>query len=214
MIQGWLESGVNGVRTITSPSVQMFLNHSKVMLYDVTDQILSDNSVHQGNESPPNNLFEHPGLRDEMFEQAGIAGRWLHEQGYRGTASVDFLVVEREGEKAPTVYICEINARVTGATYPSVLARHFRPEGAWLMRNVTMMKPVNGKELLEKLDYSGHLFRNGAEHGVMPINLNLGENDQVLKGQFLCLTDTVDGCHKLLGDVELRLGIPWRFDRD
>lgn len=237
MVQGWSEPGVRGIQSITSPSVQMFLNASQVMLYDVTDQILSDDSVHQGNESPPVSLGEHPGLREELFRQAGIAGRWLHAQGYRGTASVDFLVVQyANGGKAAsaasdpgrlkspfrfvgahsdmTVHICEINARVTGATYPSVLARHFRPDGAWLMRNVTMNKPVTGGELLEKLDFTGHLFTAGARQGVLPINLNLGDNDTVVKGQFLSVADTVAVCHEILGQVETRLGIPWKFDRD
>ncbi|GEM_PF-330438 len=214
LVQGWLEPGVNGIESITSPSVQMFLNRSQVVIYDVTDQFLSDKSVHQGNESPPSYLSAEPELRTELLRQAAIAGSWLHAQGYRGTASVDFLVVQTRDSSAPTVHVCEINARVTGATYPSVLARHFRPAGAWLMRNVSLGEPVRGSQLLELLKQHGRLFCSGDERGVLPINLNLGDDDTVLKGQFLCLADSVDECHAILGETENDLGVPWRFDRD
>lgn len=214
MVQGWLEPGVQKIESITSPSVQMFLNESHVALYDVTNQFLSDQGVHQGNESPPGYLANNPDLRAELFRQAGIAGSWLHEQGYRGTASIDFLVAHRHNDPMPAVHVCEINARVTGATYPSVLARHFRPDGAWLMRNISLTEPVRGRQLLESLKQHECLFRAGDDQGVLPINLNLGGDDAVLKGQFLCLARSVPECHEILVKTEKSLGVPWRFDRD
>ncbi len=214
MVQGWLEPGVNGIESITSPSVQMFLNDSQVALYDVTDQFLSDQSVHQGNESPPGHLANDPDLRAELFRQAGIAGRWLHAQGYRGTASVDYVVARRHNDPVPAVHVCEINARVTGATYPSVLARHFQPEGAWLMRNISLTEPIRGRQLLEALKGHGCLFRAGACGGVLPINLNLGQGDVVLKGQFLCLAGSAPECRQILVETEQGLGVPWQFERD
>ncbi|MCB1065763.1 MAG: ATP-grasp domain-containing protein, partial [Verrucomicrobiae bacterium] len=147
LVQAWLKPGEQGVLEIRSPSAQLFLDSSSVAIYDLTEQILSQASVHEGNESPPPYLMGRPELRREMLRQAGEAGRWLHRQGYRGTGSVDFLVVDYDDGRTE-VFVCEINARVTGATYPSILARHFLPEGAWLLRNLRFEKPLSGEELL------------------------------------------------------------------
>jgi len=202
LVQVWLKAGEKSVTQMRSPSVQMFLNEESVSLYDVTEQILSDESIHEGNESPPTYLAEHPEIGEELLRQAGIAGSWLHETGYRGTASTDFLLVDREGQDDPEVYVCEINARVTGATYPSVLARHLQKGGAWLLRNLRLSEPQSGDVLLEMLDRPGHLYMPGMKSGIVPINFNFGEDGKVHKGQFLCLADTAERCHELLDLAE------------
>lgn len=212
LVQGWLKPGEFGVAEIKSPSVQLFLDEESVALYDITEQILSRASVHEGNEAPPYYLADRPDLRIELLRQAGEAARWLHAQGYRGTGSVDFLVVEKE-DGSTTAYVCEINARVTGATYPSLLARHFIPDGAWLMRNLRFKKPLTGEELLKILRDSGDLFIPGkTEAGVLPINFNFGSDRLVHKGQFLCLAHSTAGSHVLLEMAELDL--PCEPDRD
>ena len=127
---------------------------------------------------------------------------------------MDFLLVEREGGAAPEVYVCEINARVTGATYPSVLARHFTPEGAWLLRNLRLGEPVEGGRLLEMLDWPGHLFHHGNAFGVLPINFNFGSDGFVHKGQFLCLAATPEECEEYLRAAESDLPVAWTVDRD
>ena len=53
MVQGWLDEERPGVRRIGSPSIQMFLDDHTVSLFDWTEQILSEASVHEGNMSPP-----------------------------------------------------------------------------------------------------------------------------------------------------------------
>lgn len=212
MVQGWLEEGRAGIEGLASPSVQMFLDDDTVTLFDLTEQILSEESVHQGNESPPPYLGGHPGLEDELFRQAADAGGWLHGQGYRGTASIDFLVAF--SGSGFVAYGCEINARVTGATYPSVLARHHLPGGAWLMRNLRMANPVPGGEILQLLERHGHLFRRGARRGILPINFNLDGADLVTKGQFLCLGADSADCHQLLRAADEDLPLRWGFDRD
>ncbi|MCB1207974.1 MAG: hypothetical protein KDK97_01545, partial [Verrucomicrobiales bacterium] len=214
MVQGWLRAGLHGVTRVFSPSVQMFLNHDSVYLYDLTEQILSHDSVHHGNESPPGYLAEFPGLMEELFRQAGIAGGWLHDQGYRGTASVDFLVAGLDVPGECRVYVCEINARVTGATYPSVLARYYQPRGGWLMRNLRLDHPVSGTEVLDSLEQHGHLFRPGRERGILPINFNLTADGLVGKGQFLCMGATSAECHEMLQRAEEDLPIDWQYVRD
>ena len=213
MVQGWLETGARGVVRLASPSVQVFLDDDSVYLFDLTEQILSESSVHQGNESPPPYLDDHPGLAEELFRQAGDAGTWLHGVGYRGTASVDFLIAF-DSDGGFTAYGCEINARVTGATYPSVLARHFLPRGGWLMRNLCMAAPVEGSEILSMLDAHGHLFRPGSTSGILPINFNLDADELVTKGQFLCLGSTPETCHQLLELADDDLPLRWEYARD
>jgi len=213
LVQGWLEVGQNGVTALTSPSVQLFVSDGAVYQYDVTEQILSDDSVHQGNESPPPYLAADPGLRRELVEQAAIAGRWLQEQGYRGTASVDFVVAHR-GDQTARVFVCEINARVTGATYPAVLARHFAPEGGWIMRNLRLNQPVCGGALLDQLGRLGFLFRPGSGPGILPINFNTSDDGLVSKGQFLFLAGTPAACRDLLRQAEQALDLPWQYVRD
>lgn len=216
MVQGWLEPGIFEIDTIRSPSVQMFLDDDTVSLFDITEQILSSDSIHEGNESPPLYLEKFDGLRDELLLQAGLAGRWLHAQGYRGTASTDFLLIERDGEICvpDDVIICEINARVTGATYPSMLARHFHPDGAWLMRNLRFEGGFAGEELLSMLRKKGHLYVDGALSGIIPVNFNFGESGLIEKGQFLCLGSSIDHCHRLLDIARNDLPVASGFDRD
>lgn len=210
LVQGWLKPGEFGVREIYSPSVQLFLDDESVSLYDMTEQILSGDSIHQGNEAPPPYLPMKKGLRTELLRQAGVAGHWLHQQGYRGTASADFLVVDYEDRLE--VYVCELNARVTGATYPSMLARHFIPDGAWLLRNIRFAEPMPGGKLLEMIEKTGNLYRPGASAGILPVNFNFGKDELVHKGQFLCLANSSAGSHVLLGLAEF--GLPCELDRD
>ncbi|HEY3302782.1 MAG TPA: hypothetical protein VGL70_04500 [Candidatus Binatia bacterium] len=212
MVQGWLDQETPGVDRIGSPSVQMFLNDDTVYLYDWTEQVLSDESIHEGNRSPPPYIPDHPELEDELFRQAGIVGEWLHAQGYRGTASADFLVIGREG-KTKTI-VCEINARITGATYPAVLARHFMPEGCWSMRNIQFRGSLEGSQLLSLMDRASVLYRPGMEKGIVPFNFNTDAEGKVNKGQFLCLGQNQEECAELLVQGWAELPVEWGYDRD
>jgi len=212
LVQGWLDEEVDGVTRVGSPSVQMFVGESQISLYDWTEQILSGESVHEGNVSPPPYLEQHPDLAEQLLEQAAVAGRWLHGQGYRGTASVDLVVVLRRHRLE--VLVCEVNARVTGATYPAVLARRFRPRGAWLMRNLRFRTILKSHELIRLLRDSGFLFHPGAHSGVLPINFNEAGYHEVEKGQFLCLGDLPSHCEDMLRRVEMVLPVEWEYDRD
>ena len=214
MVQGWLQPGVQDVVRLRSPSVQLFLSESSVYEYDLTEQILNGESVHQGNESPPSYVDNHVGLKDELLRQAGAAGQWLHVQGYRGTASVDFLVADRRSPSATEVYVCEINARVTGATYPSMLARHMTRRGAWVHRNLRLSQPMLGNDLLDMLRHSGYLFVPQRGEGVLPVNFNFGADNLVHKGQFLSLGPTTGRCHEYFKRAEIELPVHWTFDRD
>jgi len=212
MVQGWIENGVLETKKLASPSVQLFLSDEKIFLFDMTEQILSEESVHQGNASPPPILEQFPEVERELWRQASIVATWLHGQGYRGTASVDFLIIERGG--GLETLVCEINARVTGATYPALLARHFKPEGNWLMRNIGFRKAIDGGELLALLDGAGVLFRPGAPAGMIPFNFNTDVDGRVLKGQFVCIAENLEICNALLARAWARLPVEWNYDRD
>ena len=212
LVQGWLQAGQFDILAMRSPSVQLFLNEEEVILYDITEQILSGDSVHEGNESPPPYLAENPAWRAELLRQAGEAGKWLHSQGYRGTGSADFLLTEKEGGEFE-VYVCELNARVTGATYPSVLAHHFMPDGCWLLRNLRFTEPGTGKQLLDLLKTSRDLYiPYESEFGIVPVNFNFGPDGLIHKGQFLCLAPSSGGSKMLLNMAKLDL--PCLPDRD
>jgi len=212
LVQGWLDETVKNIRHMGSPSIQMFLDDSTASLYDITEQILNADSIHEGNLSPPPYFSKEDLVYEELFRQAAAAGSWLHEQGYRGTASVDFLVVEHCG--SVEVRVCEINARITGATYPSVIARHFLPHDAWLMRNVRFAMPLKDTNLLKVLDQAGYLFHPDMQKGVLPINFNLNEDGRVQKGQFLFLGKNLDECLSMLKQIESILPLSWHYDRD
>lgn len=211
LVQGWLDETFDGVQVVGSPSVQMFLSDDDLTLHDITEQILSKESVHEGNIAPPR-FMDNEKLVDELLNQAEVAGKWLHEQGYRGTASTDFLLVEKKGEM--TVYVCEVNARVTGATYPSMLARKFLPHDVWLMRNVRFSPPQEGEHLLEIFKETDLLFEPDKKHGILPINLNINEKDEIIKGQFLFLGNTHDSVLSLLKKMSEHEKLQGVYDRD
>lgn len=196
LVQGWLDDRCPGVARVASPSVQMLLTDDRIHFYDVTDQILDAESVHEGNVSPPRS-FQNEAITRELFRQAAVAAEWLHQQGYRGTASTDFHLAFRE-DGAVETRICELNARVTGATYPSLLARRFIPGGAWLMRNLLLPVPVAGGQIFDDLTCAGLLFTPGSSSGVLPINFNLTDDRLVCKGQFLFLAEKQDGIAELI----------------
>ncbi len=212
MVQGWIEDGILEMKKIASPSVQIFVDEDTVYLFDMTEQILSDESVHEGNMSPPPGVKEIPEVERELWRQGAIAATWLHSQGYRGTASADFLIVERQ--KRIDTILCEVNARVTGATYPALLARHFKPGGNWLMRNVGFRKAMVGSDLLALMNRAGVLFRRESHEGIIPFNFNTDMEGRVLKGQFVCIGNNLDECNKLLTLACSQLPVEWGYDRD
>lgn len=212
LVQGWLEDGAGGTELIGSPSVQLFLADHEVSLYDVTEQILGAHSVHEGNVAPPPYAAAQPGAVDQLLAAASRAALWLHSQGYRGTASVDFVLARRDGQLQAIA--AEINARVTGASYPSILARHFIPGGAWLMRNLRFHPPLPAPAVLAALERERCLFHPGADAGVLPINFNLDGNRQVAKSQLLCLARDAAAVQRTCALVERAFHLKWRYDRD
>ncbi len=212
LIQGWLDETVKGVTNIGSPSVQLFVDNECVTLYDLTDQILSAESIHEGNVAPPAFLMGESACRDEIFKQARVAGAWLHDQGYRGTGSIDFQVIRRDD--GLEVRICEINARVTGATYPAILARTFNGRGAWLMRNIRFDPRHDTSNLLQTIDAAGLLYRPGMEQGILPFNFNPNPQGRSVKGQFLFLAPTVEQTLSLLKKMQELDSIEGVYDRD
>ncbi|MGE0268780.1 MAG: hypothetical protein AB7S78_10045 [Candidatus Omnitrophota bacterium] len=212
LVQGWLDETVEGVRYIGSPSIQLFVDEQRVHLYDLTDQILSPDSIHEGNVAPPVFLTGGCDCRQELFDQAAVAGQWLYDQGYRGTGSIDFHVIVHN--KRTEVRICEINARVTGATYPAILARTFLPKGAWLMRNIRFDPSYETDNLLDVLDRQELLFRPGMSGGILPFNFNPNEAGKIVKGQFLFLGPGVNDVFSLLKRLQEIETIKGVYDRD
>lgn len=212
LLQGWVEPGVRGVGRVTSPSVQFFVDDAGVTLFDLTGQLLKDASIHEGNVAPPIDLPEDPALDAEILAQSREVVRWVAGTGYRGTGSIDFLVFEREGRWE--VVVCEVNARVTGATYPSLLARRFLPHRAWLMRNFAFAPALDCAGALEALSGAGLLYRADDEEGVLPINFIRDDAGQVVKAQLLFLAARPERCAELI--VRCMAALPFKegYERD
>lgn len=212
LVQGWIEPGIKAVRHIHSPSVQIFVGDSDVTLFDTTDQILDHQSVHEGNLAPPHDPGSLTDEQAQLLNQAKAIAPWLYATGYRGPASIDFHVARR-GESSD-IRACEVNARVTGATYPSLLARHFQSNGAWLMRNLALPEPLAGSQILEILQASSSLYAPGASRGCLPINLNTDQAGEITKGQFLFLGADINDVSDQLTALVSHPKIDLHYDRD
>lgn len=212
LVQGWIEPGIRAVRHIHSPSVQILVGEDEITLFDTTDQILDHQSVHEGNLAPPHDPDALTEEQRELLAQSKAIVPWLHRTGYRGPASIDFHVA-RHGEESD-VRACEINARVTGATYPSLLARRFQKNGAWLMRNLALPEPLAAAAILDILDSHDTLFRPGMESGCLPINFNMNKKGEITKGQFLFLGPDVYDANRQLAELVSLPQLTLHYDRD
>jgi len=212
LVQGWLDEHIPSVKQIASPSILMFIDDHTCGFYDLTQQILSQQSVHEGNISPPPFLEDYPEAKDRLMEEAQIVGEWLKDQGYRGTASIDFHVITRKGSLE--IRVCEINARVTGATYPSILAKHFLPQHTWLLRNIRFSTPQKSEDILDTLKEKNLLFLKGNSEGAMPFNFNTDQEGKVFKGQFLFLAKDAPNVTNLLETLIQTGAASGGLDRD
>ncbi|MEW6429414.1 MAG: hypothetical protein AB1568_15425 [Thermodesulfobacteriota bacterium] len=213
LVQGWMEEGGRGVLRVESPSVQFYSGPGgEAVLYDLTEQLLSAASVHEGNLAPPLGLAADGAVRRTILDQAATVVAWVHSLGYRGPGSIDFLVVEQGG--GVRVHVCEVNARVTGATYPSLLALNCNPGGAWLMRNFVFAPCLTAAAFLDLLDGKGLLFRPGRGHGILPINVIGGEKGMLRKCQLLFLAPAGEDCRRMMEEFPALLPAACRFDRD
>jgi len=212
MVQGWMDETFKGVTPLCSPSVQMFIDEENITLWDITDQLLSNDSVHQGNMSPPPSLNHSSELKPELLHQGTIASRWLHSTGYRGTASADFLVFQTD--KKLKVIMCEINARVTGATYPAILCKYFNPNGAWVLKNFVFSEPIKLKALMHTMNEHHLLYKDHMQKGIIPYNIITDNQYNAVKGQFVALASNCDECITLLDQLNKVLPTVVTDDRD
>ncbi len=216
LAQGWIKEGRKEIEKILSPSVQFFCDKDhKVTIFDITEQLLSRSFVHEGNISPPMNFSPYPGgkVYDELIRQSVQVAKWVASTGYKGTGSIDFLVFNMAGQLQ--VYVCEVNARVTGATYPSLLARHFMPGKAWLMRNFSFNSAMSVQNLIQKLDKNSRLFKPGRNYGILPINFIINDKKLVSKAQILFLADRPEFCMEMMMNFpQLMMPVRCVYDRD
>ena len=82
------------------------------------------------------------------------------------------------------------------------------------MRNLKTDKPIEGEKLLQTLERAGVLFHPGKSEGFLPINFNLDDKGQVIKGQFLYLGKSLNLCIAAQEDLRSVLPLDWKYDRD
>jgi len=213
LVQGWVEEGRLGCSGVASPSVQFFCGQdNRVALYDFTDQLLSNDSIHEGNLSPPISIAGEEPLKSMILGQAMEVAAWVAGLGYLGPGSVDFLIWRKQG--SPQVLVCEVNARVTGATYPSLLALYCNPGGAWLMRNMVFGPCMTVREFLHFLEGKKLLFSLQRRRGIIPVNVISAANGQIFKCQLLFLASSSPECLAMMEEFPGLLPSYCRFERD
>ena len=82
------------------------------------------------------------------------------------------------------------------------------------MRNMRFDPPITGLDLLDALRRTDHLFMNGSNAGVLPVNFNADRNAFIYKGQFLCLGEDEAQCLEYLMYLADVLPVTSSYDRD
>ena len=122
----WLDDILNSVSKIWniiiekvvnkkwSPSLQFFIDFNwNIVVFWLTDQILSNWQIYMGNLSPSQYTYSEIG--QEIFRQSKIILEWIKNNNYIWFGWIDFIVSDDN-----KVYATEINWRFTAATYPTI----------------------------------------------------------------------------------------------
>lgn len=112
---------------VEEASVQLYIEESGPQFRKQTGQYVL-NGVHEGNFVRPR-LFRFPVQLKSMRRAAMHIARAMHQSGFRGWASVDYLIAA-----CGTWAVTEVNPRGTGARPPTIVAERLGAK-AWSARN-------------------------------------------------------------------------------
>jgi hypothetical protein len=131
-----------------------------------TDQVLDANLHHAGNRFPSCAL-----LVDEMIAHAEALGHHLRDMGYAGWAGCDFCEYMDPTTGEPRLFFAELNARINGASYPTIAAGRL---GASLDRPMAFVSgylTTGARSFAELAGRLGsQLLRPGGRPGTLPYN--------------------------------------------
>ncbi|HEY7534608.1 MAG TPA: hypothetical protein VH878_01525, partial [Thermodesulfobacteriota bacterium] len=164
---------------IVSPNIHVFIEPGKGRIFciGITDQLLRDDLVHEGNIYPPS-----ANTLNEMISSSLKISKWLQAVGYSGFAGFDF------GEYFDTEtgeikhFLAEINPRINAAFYPKVLMEHLNRKQTQNGRPtieafLSIEKKTKAKSFSELCGLCGDLFfKPETGKGLVPYNIGLLEH--------------------------------------
>jgi hypothetical protein len=158
---------------IVSPNILMHIepSYGRILCVGVTDQILSEKLVHEGNIYPSTAKT----LKD-MMNSALIMSKWLQAQGYGGFIGFDFVEYLNNETGEIKYFLAEINPRINAANYSRSLMEHLNRNQMQNDRQYieafvsTNIKTKTGS-FSELSELYGHLFfKHETGKGLFPYN--------------------------------------------
>ncbi|MER3445580.1 MAG: hypothetical protein C4291_01505 [Candidatus Dadabacteria bacterium] len=167
------------VDVIVSPNILMHieLGNGRILCVGITDQLLSDKLVHEGNIYPPSAK-----TINDMVNSAQRISKWLQTEGYRGLVGFDFgeYVHPKTGEF--NHFLAEINPRTNAATYSKSLMDHLNRKqkgGPYIEAFLSANVKTKAGSFSELNELYGHLFFNTKTgKGLVPYNTGCLEYDK------------------------------------
>lgn len=158
---------------IVSPNVLMHIepDEGSISCVGVTDQILNDRLMHEGNIYPT-----RANTLKDMLSSAEKLSKWLQREGYSGLLGFDFIEYFERETGLYEHFLVEINPRINAAAYPRSLMEHLntkqwqkdRPQIEAFLASTTKTKATSFTGLKELY---GHLFFNAETgKGIVPFN--------------------------------------------
>ena len=158
---------------IASPNILMQIepDGGNIFCVSITDQILTNKLVHEGNISPSNTK-----TIEGMLNSAREISKWLQAEGYRGLAGFDFGEYFSTETGELNYFLAEINPRTNGSAYPKFLMEHLnriqikkgRPS---IEAFVSARLETKADSFSELRELYGHLFFNSETgKGLVPYN--------------------------------------------
>ena len=187
-----LEGFIEDVRY--SPNFQYFITENNVEFIVATDQILEKDRVSYSGNLYPSFLIKKPAVLKTINEMSEKICGYLQTKRCFGLAGIDYIVT-----KQGKVYSTEVNARINGSTFPSLIIEKLFGEDAnihWLFKTFHF-KPVSFENLFNKFKY---FIKKRGDFGVLPIGVDLLES--MGEGQFMIISRSSKELYDLCGKFQ------------
>ena len=159
---------------VVSPNILMYIEqgNSEILCVSITDQILTDHLVHEGNIYPT-----RAKTLKEMMNSAHRMSKWLQAYGYSGFVGFDFGEYFNTEKGQLDYFLAEINPRINAATYPKSLMEYLnkkQKQKGWPYIEAFLSANVKTKagSFAELSELYGHLFfKPKTAKGLVPYNI-------------------------------------------
>ena len=162
------------LKLIASPNIMMHIKpgNGRILCVSVTDQILSDNLMHEGNV-----YTSSAKTLKEMIDSTRIMSKWLQSEGYGGLVGFDFGEYFNSKTGEVEHFLSEINPRVNAAVYPKSMMECFnRKQGLkgrqYIEAFLSAKIKTTARSFAELNESYGHLFFTPETgKGLVPYNI-------------------------------------------